>query len=85
LAQREEPAIENQNSDVRSEEEQLAPLFLPDVAKDFRTRWDAEFLSKKLSNQTNKRCRKKYVSLNLVYSYWTNLGGYREIGDARAH
>jgi hypothetical protein len=54
LAQREEPAIENQNSDVRSEEEQLAPLFLPDVAKDFRTRWDAEFLSKKLSNSKGR-------------------------------
>jgi hypothetical protein len=35
-----EPVIENQNSDVRSEDEQLAPLFLPDVAKDFRSRWD---------------------------------------------
>jgi len=32
--------IENQNSDVRSEGEQLAPLFLPDVAKDFCSRWD---------------------------------------------
>src|SRR5712692_4678030 len=32
-----------------------------------------------------KRWRKKYVSLNLVHSYWANLGGYREIGDARAH
>src|ERR1019366_130182 len=32
-----------------------------------------------------KRWRKKYVSLNLVYSYWANLGGYREIGDASAH
>jgi hypothetical protein len=38
---RKEPVIENQNSDVRSEDEQLAPLFLPDVAKDFRSRWDA--------------------------------------------
>lgn len=38
---RKEPVIENQNSDVRSEHEQLAPLFLPDVAKDFRSRWDA--------------------------------------------
>jgi len=36
-----ESVIENQNSDVRSEDEQLAPLFLPDVAKDFRSRWDA--------------------------------------------
>src|ERR1019366_3104991 len=33
----------------------------------------------------SKRWRKKYVSLNLVYSYWVNLGGYREIGDARAY
>src|SRR5229473_3804862 len=33
----------------------------------------------------DKRWRKKYVSLNLVYSYWANLGRYREIGDARAH
>ena len=33
--------IQNQNPDVRSEEEQLAPLFLPDMAKDFRSRWDA--------------------------------------------
>src|SRR5216684_8910063 len=32
-----------------------------------------------------KRWRKKYVSLNLVCSYWANLGRYREIGDARAH
>jgi hypothetical protein len=32
-----------------------------------------------------KRWRKKYVSLNLVCSYWANLGGDREIGDARAH
>ena len=38
---RKEPVIENQNADVRSEDEQLAPLFLPDVAKDFRSRWDA--------------------------------------------
>src|ERR1700730_2704598 len=27
----------------------------------------------------------KYVSLCLVYSYWVNLGDYREIGDACAH
>jgi hypothetical protein len=38
---RKEPVIQNQNPDVRSEEEQLAPLFLPDMAKDFRSRWDA--------------------------------------------
>jgi hypothetical protein len=36
-----EPVIENQNSDVRREDKQLAPLFLPDVAKDFRSRWYA--------------------------------------------
>jgi hypothetical protein len=40
-----EPVIENQNSDVRSEDKQLAPLFLPDVAKDFRSRWDAVQIS----------------------------------------
>src|ERR1017187_8457729 len=32
-----------------------------------------------------KRWRKEYVSLNLVCSYRANLGGHREIGDARAH
>ena len=32
-----------------------------------------------------KRWRKRYVSLNLVCSYWAHLGGYREIGDARAY
>ena len=42
---RKEPLIEKQNSDVRSEHEQLAPLFLPDVAKDFRSRWDAVQIS----------------------------------------
>src|SRR6202030_4639977 len=31
------------------------------------------------------RWRGKYVPLNLVYSHWANLGGYREIGDARPH
>ena len=40
-----ESVIENQNSDVRSEDKQLAPLFLPDVAKDFRSRWDAVQIS----------------------------------------
>jgi hypothetical protein len=38
---REVPVIETQNFDVRSEDGQLAPLFLQEVAKDFRTRWDA--------------------------------------------
>ena len=37
---RKEPVIENQHPDVMSEDEQLAPLFLPDVAKDLRSRWD---------------------------------------------
>jgi hypothetical protein len=36
-----EPAAENQGSDAGKEVEQLAPLFLPDVAKDFRARWTA--------------------------------------------
>src|SRR5436309_10923013 len=36
-----ESVIENRNSEVRSEDEQLAPLFSPDVAKEFRSRWDA--------------------------------------------
>jgi hypothetical protein len=35
------PATENQSTDARSADGQLAPLFLPDVAKDFRSRWDA--------------------------------------------
>jgi hypothetical protein len=35
------PEIENKNSDLTSEDKQLAPLFLTDVAKDFRARWDA--------------------------------------------
>lgn len=35
-----EPVIGNQNAAVRGEDEQLAPLFLPDVDKDFRSRWD---------------------------------------------
>jgi hypothetical protein len=36
-----ESVIANKTSDVKNEGEQLAPLFLPDVAKDFRSRWDA--------------------------------------------
>jgi hypothetical protein len=35
-----EPVIGNQNVAVMGDEEQLAPLFLPDVDKDFRSRWD---------------------------------------------
>jgi len=40
-----EPVSENQDAAVRSEDKQLAPLFLPDVAKDFRSRWDAVQIS----------------------------------------
>ena len=40
-----ETVIENQDSDVRGEDEQLAPLFLPDVAKDFHSRWYAVQIS----------------------------------------
>jgi hypothetical protein len=32
--------LDNQNTDVRTEERELAPLFLPDVAKEFRSHWD---------------------------------------------
>jgi hypothetical protein len=35
-----EPVLDHHNTDVRTEEKQLAPLFLPDVAKEFRSRWD---------------------------------------------
>jgi hypothetical protein len=35
-----EPVLDNHNSDMRTEEKQLAPLFLPDVAQEFRSRWD---------------------------------------------
>lgn len=35
-----EPVLDNHNTDVRTEEKQLAPLFLPDVAKEFRSHWD---------------------------------------------
>jgi hypothetical protein len=34
------PTVANKTSAVKQEGEQLAPLFLPDVAKDFRSRWD---------------------------------------------
>lgn len=40
-----ESVIENENSGVRSEDEKLAPLFLPDVSKDFRSHWDAVQIS----------------------------------------
>ena len=35
-----EPVLDHHNNDVKTEEKQLAPLFLPDVAKEFRSRWD---------------------------------------------
>ena len=35
-----EPVLDNHNTDVKTEDKQLAPLFLPDVAKEFRSRWD---------------------------------------------
>lgn len=34
-------AIANKTSNLTKEGEQLSPLFLPDVARDFRSRWDA--------------------------------------------
>ena len=34
-------AVGIENADVSSEGERLAPLFAPDVAKEFRSRWDA--------------------------------------------
>jgi hypothetical protein len=36
-----EPVIANKTADLKKEGEQLAPLFLPDVAKNFRSHWDA--------------------------------------------
>jgi hypothetical protein len=35
-----EPVLDHHNTDVKTEQKQLAPLFLPDVAKQFRSRWD---------------------------------------------
>jgi len=35
-----EPVLDAQNTDVRTEGRELAALFLPDVAKEFRSRWD---------------------------------------------
>lgn len=37
----EDPPLGKQDSPSSSEEAQLAPLFLPDVSKDFRAHWDA--------------------------------------------
>jgi hypothetical protein len=37
----EAPVIASKSSGMKKEGEQLAPLFLPDVAKDFRSRWGA--------------------------------------------
>jgi hypothetical protein len=36
-----ESAIVDKTSEAKNEGERLAPLFVPDVAKDFRSRWDA--------------------------------------------
>ena len=36
-----EPATEHRNAEVITEDEQLAPLFSPDAAKEFRSRWNA--------------------------------------------
>jgi hypothetical protein len=36
-----ESVIVNKPSEAKNEGEQLAPLFVPDVARDFRLRWDA--------------------------------------------
>jgi hypothetical protein len=36
-----EPVLDHHDSDMRTEEKQLAPLFLPDVAQEFRSRWDS--------------------------------------------
>ena len=36
-----EPASGSHGADATSEADQLAPLFLPEVAKDFRARWSA--------------------------------------------
>jgi len=36
-----EPPTENRNAELITEDEQLAPLFSPDAAKEFRSRWDA--------------------------------------------
>jgi hypothetical protein len=35
-----EPVLDNQYTDVRTDERELAPLFLPDVAKEFRSCWN---------------------------------------------
>ncbi len=37
---RNEPVLDNHNGDARTEEK-LGPLFLPDMAKEFRARWDS--------------------------------------------
>ena len=33
--------LDNQHADGSTEDRELAPLFLPDVAKEFRSHWDA--------------------------------------------
>jgi len=34
------PVLDHRNADARTEEKQLAPLFLPDIANEFRSRWN---------------------------------------------
>ena len=46
---------------------------------------DCQTLGYTRRRSEGRRWRKKYVSPNLVYSYWANLGGYRQIDDAHAH
>src|ERR1035438_6716310 len=46
---------------------------------------DCQTLGYTRQRSEGRRWRKKHVSPNLVHSYWANLGGYREIGDAHAH
>ena len=36
-----DPVLEHHTLDTKSSNEQLAPLFLPTIATDFRSRWDA--------------------------------------------
>src|SRR5258708_2032445 len=46
--------------------------------------WVSEAPEKRYQSEM-QMLEERYVSLNLVYSYWARLGGYREIGDARAY
>ena len=51
-----EPVLDHHNTDVRTEEKQLAPLFLPDVAQEFRARWDTVRLPQAPASAP-RRCR----------------------------